>query len=361
MKVRILQITSYPPPRAGWGVRVQHVRRRLESEGHICDVLNMGANRRIKSDDYVDVQGGLDYARKVWRFCRRGYLVHAHLNGDSPKGLILTLLAQVLSVLNGRRVVITFHAGPLQKYFPQERSWLFVPGYWLVFALSSRVICNSDVVKARIVGYGVAPSKIDAIPAFSRQYLEFERVALPEALQTFVEAADPLVCSYVFFRSEFHIESLVDAMRVLAGTHPRIGLVIMGSDAGADSIREKIHRDGLPGNVYLAGDQNHDAFLTIMTTARLYIRTPPKDGVCSSVLEALALGVPVVASHNGTRPASVVTYRPADAEDLARQVAAVLADLDGVKASLVAPEIRDTVADEARLLVECATGGDTAL
>ena len=353
---RILQITSYPPPRAGWGVRVEHVRRRLESDGHVCDVLNMGANRRVKSPDYVDVQGGLDYARKVWRFTRRGYLVHAHLNGDSPKGLVLTLLAQIISIVNGRRAVTTFHAGPLQRYFPQERSWLFAPGYWLVFALSARIICNSEVVKTRIVGYGVAPRRIQCIPAFSRQYLEFTRVELPPETAAFMAGADPLLCSYVFFRPEFHIPSLVEAMARIVEDHPRARLVIMGSDAGAGPIRDLIAKLGIGSHVLLAGDQAHDAFLTIMTSSRMYIRTPPKDGVCSSVLEALALGVPVVASANGTRPPSVITYTAADADDLARKVGEVLAHEAQVRASVVKPVIEDTVADEAALLVACATG-----
>lgn len=354
--VHILQITSYPPPRAGWGVRVEHVRRRLERDGHVCDVLNMGASRRIPSPDYVDVQGGLDYARKVWRFCRRGYLVHAHLNGDSPKGLVLTLLAQLLSVCCGRRAVITFHAGPLQRYFPQERSWLFAPGYWLVFLLSSRIICNSSVVTERIAGYGVRPGKIRAIPAFSRQYLDFERVALPPPVDAFMCAHEPVICSYVFFRPEFFIPSLIDAMRQLVAQFPRIGLVIMGSDAGSGPIAEQIDRHGVREHVLLSGDQPHDAFLTIMTGSRLYVRTPPKDGVCSSVLEALALGVPVVASENGTRPPSVVTFLPDDADDLADTIAHVLRHEADVRAAIIQPEIRDTVADEAALLVECASG-----
>ncbi len=353
--VRILQITSYPPPRAGWGVRVEHVRRHLERDGHVCDVLNMGANRRVKSPEYVDVQGGSDYAAKVWKFVRRGYLVHAHLNGDSPKGLVLTILALVLQALTGRRAVITFHAGPLQKYFPQERSRLFAPGYWLVFALSSHIICNSDVVKQRIVGYGVRAGKITAIPAFSRQYLEFERVALPGAVEAFFDARDPVICSYVFFRPEFFIPALVDAIARLVRTYPRLGLVIMGSDTGSGAIREQIARLGLDEHVLLAGDQPHDHFLTIMTRARMYVRTPPKDGVCSSVLEALALGVPVVASENGTRPASVVTFTPADADALAEKVDFVLANETQVRDAIVRPEIRDTVADEAALLVACAT------
>ena len=65
---RILEITSYPPPRAGWGVRVEHVRRSLERDGHECVVLNIGANRRVPSTEYVTVSGLVDYMWKVLRY-----------------------------------------------------------------------------------------------------------------------------------------------------------------------------------------------------------------------------------------------------------------------------------------------------
>ena len=351
MPARILQISSYPPPRAGWGVRVEHVRRRLESEGHTCDVLNMGRNRRVKSPDYVDVQGFADYVAKVRRFCREGYLVHAHYNGDSPKGLLLTVLAEAIAQASGKRAVVTFHAGPLQKYFPQERSGKMAPGYKLSFALAKAIVCNSEPVKTRIAGYGVPPDKITPIPAFSVQYLQFERTPLGDRIEQFLASRDPLLSSYVFFRPEFFIPAMIDAVKLLVARHPRLGLAIMGSDEGSAEVAAQIARLGLESNVLLCGDLPHDQFLSLMTRTRMYVRTPSKDGVCSSVLEALSLGLPVVASENGTRPASVVTFTPDNAADMAAKIEHVLANEDAVRRAVVKPIIRDTVADEVALLL----------
>jgi CRISPR/Cas system-associated endonuclease Cas1 len=61
-----------------------------------------------------------------------------------------------------------------------------------------------------------------------------------------------------------------------------------------------------------------------MQRSALYLRTPITDGVASSVLEALTLGVPVVACENGTRPQGVITYPATDAAVLAQQVEHVL-------------------------------------
>lgn len=357
---RILEITSYPPPHAGWGVRVRHVRARLLAMGHECVVLNIGKSRKISSPHYVDVQNGIDYCWKVLRFSHQGYTVHAHVNGDSPKGLALTLVAQLINACCGRRCFLTFHAGPVQRYFPSSQSFWFGPAFWLAFRLPRTIICNSDAVKAQIVSYGIDARKIVPIPAFSTQYLHFERVALDERLERFFTRWDPVVCSYVFFRTEFFIESLVDAVALLTRRFPRLGLVIMGSDSGSDPIVRRLAAQGLEDRVLLAGDLSHDAFLTVLERARLYIRTPSKDGVCSSVLEAMSLRVPVVAAENGTRPPGVVTFTANDPQDLAVKVEAVLVHYDHIRRALVVPPVRDTVTDEANLLAGVVDTEDRA-
>ncbi len=49
----------------------------------------------------------------------------------------------------------------------------------------------------------------------------------------------------------------------------------------------------------------------------MYLRTHLSDGVCSSVLQALSLRVPVVAIENHSRPPGVITYPPHNVEGLA--------------------------------------------
>src|SRR5688500_19021607 len=121
MSAKILEISPYPPPRSGWSVRVQFLMKHLEAHGHECAVLNTGTNRRVPSDEYETFLGGVDYVRKVWRFSRRGFVVHMHVNGASWKGLILAILAQVVGLASGRRGFLTFHAGIEQVYFPRPK------------------------------------------------------------------------------------------------------------------------------------------------------------------------------------------------------------------------------------------------
>ncbi|NOT28710.1 MAG: glycosyltransferase family 4 protein [Acidobacteria bacterium] len=355
MKTRLLEVTSYPPPRAGWGVRVEFLKKRLEREGHECVVLNIGTSRRIPSTEYETVMSGTDFIRKIWRFSRRGFIVHAHANGDSPTGLLLALTAEVINLACGRRPFLTFHAGVIQRHFPREKNAWLVPVFWLLFLIPRRIICNSDAVKACISRYGIAPEKIVAIPAFSRQYLEFSRVQLPGDVEAFLGRCAVAVLAYVRMRPLFYPVTLIDGMAEVMRHRPDVGLVLCGGTGHADvgvwpAVQEAIRRHGVQDRICFVEDFDHDQFLSALERSGLYLRTPITDGVASSVLEALALGIPVVACENGTRPAGVVTYVADDPQGLAAAVQHVIDHRTEVVAALRQVAAPDTVADEVALL-----------
>ena len=353
---KILQITSYPPPRSGWGVRVQFLKDCLEREGHRCVVLNIGSSRAIPSEEYETVLGAVDYVRKLWRFSRQGYVAHVHANGASPKGFVLAIVAQVVNLVSGRRSFLTFHAGIDQVYFPRPKSPLLLPVFWTLFTLPRTIICNSEGVKAKIAEYGIDPAKIAPIPAFSTQYLEEPRQdTLPADLEAFFQRFPKVVLSYTKMRSIFYPETLVEGFAELTHRVDDVGLVLCGIAGHMDpgvwpAVQERIARRGISERVLVVDDLSHDAFLVALGRSTVCLRTPVTDGVCASVLEALALGVPVVAAENHNRPAGVITYPATDVGAMARTLEDVLVRREEIVAMLPKPEIRDTLLEEARLL-----------
>ncbi|BCS33209.1 hypothetical protein TBR22_A24360 [Luteitalea sp. TBR-22] len=353
---RVLEVTSYPPPRTGWAVRTEFVKHRLDAEGHRCVVLNIGPSRHVPSDEYETIAGGGDLLRKVWRYSRDGFTVHAHANGDAWKGALLALAVLTISLVHGRRSVLTFHAGAIQRYFPVHRSWVLTPLYWLLFLLPRDIICNSDAVKACIRQYGVPASKITPIPAFSAQYMEFTKADLPSSLETFFGRFPHVVFTYIRLRTLFYPVTLLEAVARIARQRPDVGVVLCGASAGhfdpeiKAAFERKFAELDIADRVCILEDLGHDAFLTALQRSVLYLRTPITDGVASSVLESIALGTPVVACDNGTRPPGVVLY---PAEDAAKMAEAVLHTIDNraeVMARQAGVEVRDTVADEVALL-----------
>jgi hypothetical protein len=65
---------------------------------------------------------------------------------------------------------------------------------------------------------------------------------------------------------------------------------------------------------------NHDTCLDLMSRSQIFLRPTFQDGDSISVREALALGVPVVASRIGSRPPGTILFHPGDLQDLLSKV-----------------------------------------
>ena len=343
---RILQIGNYPPPMCGWAIQLKLVTDELRRRGHICEVLKINEGRQVKSTDYVDVQGGLDYLRKVSRYAWRGYQLNVHVNGMSRKGYCLALVATLVGRIANRPALVTFHGGLSQKYFPIHDQFLVHWAFYILFRLAGGVACDSEVIQKEIEKYGIRPDKIQSIATFSSQYVEFTPTALPSAAENFLNSRSPVIFSYVSFRPEYRLEVMREAMREYRRTHSQAGFIWLGFPgkelpAAENSVHDWPEEERR--SLLLLGNLTHDQFLTLLSRSVINLRTPACDGVAASVLESLALGIPVVASENDRRPVGVVTYRDTDAADMCAKLLYVTEHYDQVKKGLQSEAGEDNV------------------
>ena len=316
---KILQIGNYPPPACGWAIQTKLLTEEIRRRGHLCEVLNINESRKTKSSEYVDVQNGLDYIYKLSRYALRGYRFQMNVNGQSRPGYVLALLALVIGRLAGRPSTLSWRGGLQQKYFPREDSRWIRWAYRQLFRLAGSISCDSVPVKRAIEAHRIRSDRIVAIPPFSKQNLTFKPVALPENVQNFLGRHQPVFFCYVSFRPEYELPTLRRAMTKFRTEYPNAGFVWLGFPSkempaveqyvGEWSAKE---REGL----LLLGNLPHEDFLSLLQRCTAYLRTPMCDGVAASILESLALGVPVVASDNGSRPDGVVPYANLDVADM---------------------------------------------
>ncbi len=76
----------------------------------------------------------------------------------------------------------------------------------------------------------------------------------------------------------------------------------------------------------LCGDVPHPLTVRLIAASDVFLRTTLYDGDSISVREALQLGVPVVATDNGMRPAGVHLIPRSDPEALRQAITTVLAE-----------------------------------
>lgn len=344
---KILQIGNYPPPMCGWAIQLKLVTEELRRRGHICEVLKINEGRQIKSAEYVDVQDGPDYLRKIWRFAGRGYRLNVHVNGMSKKGYWLALAAVLTGRILSRPALVTFHGGLSQDYFPRYDNSIAHWGFYTLFALAGAIACDSQPIKEAIERYGIASAKIETIATFSPQYLKFASVALPDEVEEFFRRRRTVILSYVSFRPEYRLDTLREGMKLYRREQPDAGFIWLGfPEKEMQAARDYVQNwpDEERASLLLLGNLTHDQFLTLLSRCFICLRTPACDGVAASVLESLALGVPVVASENGRRPAGVVTYNDTDPADMLAKLVYVTRNYQEVKAGLATGPSDDNVA-----------------
>lgn len=347
--MKLLQIGPYPPPLGGWSFHIKMFEQYLNAADIENKVLNIGPTRKVLSSEYVDVQDTFDFTRKVFKFQKKGYLLYIHLNGDSVKGFLLTLISQFIALLFFKRTVLSFHAGTVQVCFFSNFNIQKISAA-LVFFLAKGIMCNSEDVKDKIADFYVDRNKIYAIPCFSKQYLQHKSFLTSEE-EKFIEEHDPIISGYLFFRDEYEPETIIHSIKKVTTKFPNLGCILIGSTTGSEPYQELIRKLGVADNFLLVGDKTHDNFLTLFERSHVTVRAHMRDGICSSVMESLALGVPVVACDNGTRPAEVILFESMNPDDMAQKIIFTLSNIGEVKKKLTHLTERDAMQEELNFLL----------
>jgi peptidoglycan/xylan/chitin deacetylase (PgdA/CDA1 family)/glycosyltransferase involved in cell wall biosynthesis len=356
---KIVQVSNYPPPQCGWAMQTKVLTDELRRRGAVCEILNINPeNRKVKSREYVDVQNGRDYFWKIIKFSLRGYRFQTHVNGESPKGYLLALSAHLMGRLVGKPSVMTFHGGLPQTYFPRTDSRLLRFAFRLLFASAGSITCDNEEMKQAIQSYGTNGKPIAPFACFSPQYLQYQETALPERIENFFRSHSRVFFCYVSFRPEYALEELRQGIEMYAQRDSDAGFIWLGFPAKevplAESYLEKAP-GGRAANILLLGNLDHDSFLTLLARCFAYVRPPACDGISASVLESLALGIPVIAAENGRRPAGVVTYTFADPADICAKLSYVADNYDDVKRATRLDKPEDAVERAAEWLLDAVT------
>lgn len=319
--MRVLLVGDYPPPYGGIAVHVRHLSRTLPRHGITCRVLNIGQSRRVSSSEYESAPRAGDFLRTLIRYARAGYLLHLFTNGENPKSWMLTLVVGLAGRIWRTPAVVTITSGGAPAYLAGARSWLRSMAR-LALALPAAVVCRTDAIADAVRPWRAADVRV--MPAFSLTRLRpAERP--PESVTAFAAVHRPLLVSVAILSWEYDVPTLLQAFRDLRKQHPAAGLVIVGAGQDEARIRELIGLWRLGDAVLLAGWMAYEECLATIRMADVFVRTTLYDGDASSVREALALGVPVVASRTDFRPAGPTLFTPGDPEALHAALVEMLA------------------------------------
>ncbi len=314
----VLLVGYYPPPIGGESIHVRQLARHLRTRGVPVRVIN--ARRGAPpSAEYRSIGGRLDFVRALLQGLDAGTILHLHTNGHTGKSCLMICAAAAPLRMRGAAGVLTLHSGLAPDYLAGlgmlRRSLLR-----LAVAQFEHVICVNHRIREALRALGVAEAQLSVVPA----YLGIPPtgpVSAGEARRT--HEFSPLIVAAGGLGPEYGLALLVQAVARLRLDFPRLGFVVVGSGADAE-LQRQAGRLGLADRVLCVGEIPHERYLAVLSRADLFVRPSYADGDAVSVREALALGIPVVASDTDARPPGVCLFRRGDTQDLAEQITAVL-------------------------------------
>jgi len=223
------------------------------------------------------------------RLVRREHvsLVHTHSSIDAWLGGMAARLCRV-PVVRTRHVSIAIRRGPNPVY-----RWL-----------ADRVITSGEAIRRVVLAAGVPPARVVAIPAgVNLESFPFGLKA-PE-IERELGLGSPVVGSVAMFRGSKGHPQLLQAFARVRERHPRASLLLVGDGIRRPWVEQLAGEAGLADAVVFTGFRpDVPALLAAMDCFAL--ASTRTEGVPQALLQAFAVGVPVVASRIGGIP-EVVT------------------------------------------------------
>ncbi len=341
--MRVLQLTQrFPPAIGGVESHVLHLAQGLRHAGVEVRVTTTDLRRdepfeRLHPGDdgygfpvvhrrahkFAEIPHGLGIAAPSMVLDALGHradILHAHAYGTFP-----TWAGALAHSLDGAALVITPHSDRGRPSRAKRAFDRIVPRFTLDRA--ARVICLTRHEAAYLRGLGVDEDRLAVVPngVDLAEFAGLPPARAPRAGATglFVGRLDP---------SQKGLEILVHSLAGMpsaAGFHLRI----VGEDwGGAAALRRAAARAGVEGRVTFVGPVSRSALLEEYASADLLVLPSRFEPFGIVLLEAMAAGLPVVASRVGGVPEVVVEGEtgllvdPGDTEALASAILRLVED-----------------------------------
>lgn len=234
--------------------------------------------------------------------------------------------------------------------------------WWSLRRMHTKVIAVSEAARLyHIRRGGLAPDKVLTLynGVDTNAYgPRDEKVRLAMRAELGIAPGAPLLVSVAVLREPKGLQYLIRAMRLIVASMPEARLVIVGEGDYGPTLRQQVASSGLDEYVVFTGMRTDVADLLAMSD--VFVLPTSEDVLPTVVAEAMAVGLPVVASDVGGLPEMVdgdksgLLVRSADPEALADACTRLLGDrakarLMGLAGREIAEERFDARGQTARL------------
>jgi L-malate glycosyltransferase len=299
--------SEFPPHGAGIGVAVANQAAALVAEGHSVTVLTRGTGTRKEKYKNVSVHR-ICYAflPPPLHLVLHGFFLNRAIRGlikDGAKFDLIHLHSPLIPKIKLKiPTITTIHSTWLAEaksfnrisdsyslYVKMFKS-TFVWSERKTFRQSSFFTTTSNAMKREIVQeYGVDESLISIVP-------NIVDVTLFNSTNN-KSGYDVVSVSRLVYRKG--VLDLVEAARIVQEQKPEIRFAIIGSGTLMPMLRRRVHALGLTNNVFLLGRIDHSDLSKYLAPNAVFVSPAHYEPFGLTTIEAMAAGLPIVATKVG--------------------------------------------------------------
>lgn len=240
----------------------------------------------------------------------------------------VSLLCKTLNI----PTIFVLHGGNLPTFAQRHPAWLK-----RVLSRACARVAPSSFLKEELGTYGFPIRVIPNVVAGAGERISVEK------------ESSPILLWMRSFHSIYNPQMALDAFAAIKRDFPNAKLVMAGADKGLEAqVQASARGMGLGDSVRFPGFLDEKAKRYAMSVADIYLNTNRVDNVPVSVIEACAMGLPVIATNVGglshliSHGENGILVRDGDSGEMAEAVRALLNDAD----------TRDRISRNAQLLAE---------
>ena len=230
----------------------------------------------------------------------------------------------IAASLSGSALVSTLNSQYLSEQGGNAKGYIYSMLDRLTNAPVRRYIAVSGSIKRSLCEAGIPEDSIDLI---------YNGIETPQDVRMVDPGAwrssmglprDAIICTAVgrlVWAKGY--SDLIEAFARIADSMPRVHCLIAGDGALRAELQQQISRAGLLGRVMLLGYRKHEDILQLLRASELFVMSSRTEGIPYALLEAGAIGLPIVATNCGGIPevvrdgVEVLLVEPGDVTALA--------------------------------------------
>ncbi len=290
-----------PPPFGGMANQTNQLASLLKEEGVDVAILQTNAPYTCRFIENISgvraVFRLLPYIWQLWKSVKKFDCLHVMANSGWSWQLYAAP-AVWIGWLKNVPVIVNYRGGEAEKYFQASIKWI-APTLKKV----SVVVVPSGFLKNVFNNFGFSAEVIPNI-------VDFQRFSFKGSTRLKNSEAPRLVIARNLEKI-YGIDMAIKAVGILKPSFPAIKLIIAGSGDWHAELLEMVAEQGLAENIEFTGKLNPQQIVDLYANADIMLNPTTVDNMPNSVLEAMAIGMPVVTTNVGGIPYIVTDHETA--------------------------------------------------